>query len=102
VGKEANSMARTKSIENGVKYTVVLPESSINELKELVENRDIPSVNAAVREAIEEYIVKAKNENYQKALQDAVKDPEFIKRNKAVARSYESSDKEAEEMIPEW
>lgn len=95
-------MGRTKSIDNSIKYTVVLPESSINELKKLAEKKEIASVNAGVREAIEEYIVKIKNENYKNMLEEAVKDPEFIKRNKDIMKSFRYSDKETEEMIPEW
>lgn len=95
-------MGRTKSIDNSVKYTVVLPESSINELKELVGNNKIASVNAGVREAIEEYIVKIKNEYYRNGLKEAVKDPEFIKRSEDTMKSFRYSDKETEEMMPEW
>lgn len=95
-------MGRTKSIDNSVKYTVVLPESSINVLKELTRNRSIASVNAGVREAVEEYIVKKKNEIFRSKLEEAVKDPAFIKRNKDIERNFCTADKEAEEMIPEW
>ena len=95
-------MARNKSIDNGVKYTVVLPESSINELKELTASNNIMSVNAGVREAVEEYITKKKNESYKDMLKKAVKDPEFIKRNDDTAKSFVHADKETEEMIPEW
>gem|GEM_PF-358447 len=95
-------MARTKSINNGVKYTVVLPESDIRELKEMADKDMINSVNAGVREAVEEYIVKIKKENYKKELIKAVKDPEFIKRNEEVMKTFKHADKESEEMIPEW
>lgn len=95
-------MGRTKSIDNSIKYTVVLPESSINELKELAADKKIQSVNAGVREAVEEYIVKIKNENYRNMLKEAVKDPEFLKRNADIMKSFSYADQEAEEMIPEW
>jgi hypothetical protein len=95
-------MARTKSINNGVKYTVVLPESNIIELKELAGQKRINSVNAGVREAVEEYIVKMKMETYKNRLMDAVKDTEFLKRNNDVMKSFTYADKETEEMMPEW
>lgn len=95
-------MGRTRSIDNGVKYTVVLPESSINELKELAGSNKIASVNAGVREAIEEYIVKMKTTDYRNKLIEAAKDPEFIKRSEEIMKSFRYVDKEAEEMIPEW
>lgn len=92
-------MARTKAIEHGVKYTVVLPERDIELLKELVDNKATPSVNAAVREAVEEYIVKTKKESYKKGLIDAVNDPDFIRRTEENMEYYRNSDKEAEEMM---
>ncbi len=95
-------MGRSKSIDNSIKYTVVLPESSLSELKDLVGNNKIASVNAGVREAIEEYIVKKKTEDYREQLREAVKDPEFIKRIDDTMKSFRYVDKEAEEMIPEW
>lgn len=39
-------MGRTKSIENSVKYTVVLPESSLKELKELSPKRGLEKTAA--------------------------------------------------------
>ena len=91
-------MARTKGIENGIKYTVVLPEHDIETLKDLVGNKVALSVNAAVREAVEQYIVKTKKELYKKGLIDAVNDPDFIKRTDENMEFYLISDKEAEEL----
>ena len=91
-------MARTKAIEHGIKYTVVLPEQDIEILKELVDNKAALSVNAAVREAVEEYIVKTKKELYKKGLIAAVNDPDFINRTDENMGFYLNSDKEAEEL----
>lgn len=95
-------MARTKSNDNVKKYTVVLPESSINELKELSEKNIIDSISAGVREAVAEYIVKVKRDIYRKELKEAVKDPEFIKRNNEVIESFKYVDKQTEEMMHKW
>lgn len=95
-------MGRTKSIENSVKYTVVLPESSVKELKELVDGNKITSVNAGVREAIEEYLINLKAKDYRDCLKEAVEDPDFIKRNEDAMKSFRYLDKETEEMTPEW
>ncbi len=95
-------MARTKSNDNVKKYTVVLPESSINELKELSEKNIIDSISAGVREAVAEYIVKVKRDIYRKELKEAVKDPEFIKRNNEVIESFKYADKQTEEMMHKW
>jgi Arc/MetJ-type ribon-helix-helix transcriptional regulator len=99
---EVKIMGRTKSIKNSVKYTVVLPESSIRELKELVDDNKITSVNAGVREAIEEYLINLKAKDYRDRLKEAIKDPDFIKRNEDTMKSFRYSDKETEEMITEW
>lgn len=92
-------MARSKAIEQGVKYTVVLPEQDLEMLKKLVDNKTALSVNAAVREAVEEYIVKSKKELYKKGLMDAINDADFVKRTEDAAKYYQNTDKEAEELI---
>lgn len=95
-------MARTKAIEHGVKYTIVLPEQDIEMLKELVDGKNIPSVNAAVREAVEEYIVKTRKDIYKKGLIEAVNDPEFIERTNECFDFYREIDKEIEEKSEKW
>ncbi len=89
-------------ITNGVKYTVVLPESDIQQLKELASKNKIDSVNAGVREAIEMYIVQQKKEMYKKDLQEAMGDPEFNKRNQDITDAFKHSDDETEGMLMEW
>jgi len=95
-------MARTKSINNGVKYTVVLPEHDIQQLKELTKQNKIASVNAGVREAVEAYIVQQKHEMYKKDLQDAMEDPDFVKRNEDIQVTFKHSDDETEGKMGEW
>lgn len=95
-------MARTKKIDKGIKYTVVLPEQDLDLLKDLVNGKAIPSVNAAIREAVEEYIVKSRKEIYRKALIDAVNDPEFLSRTNECMDSFKNTDNEVEEMTGEW
>jgi metal-responsive CopG/Arc/MetJ family transcriptional regulator len=95
-------MTRTKSNDNVKKYTVVLPESSINELKELSEKNIIDSISAGIREAVAEYLVKVKRDTYRKELEDAVKDPEFINRNNEVVENFKYADEQTEEMMHKW
>ncbi|HOJ11782.1 MAG TPA: hypothetical protein PK733_14480 [Clostridiales bacterium] len=95
-------MARTKSVDSVKKYTVVLPESCINELKVLSEKKIIDSISAGVREAVAEYLVKVKREIYKKELMEAVKDSDFIKRNEEVIESFKYADKQTEEIIHKW
>jgi len=63
-----------------IKYTVTLPEESLNELKAFTKNKVIPSVNFAVREAINVYIVQTKKELYEREMKEASKDKDFINR----------------------
>ena len=63
-----------------IKYTATLSERSIGELKALAEKKVIPSVNYAIREAIEEYIVKTKKELYGEQMKKAARDELFMKR----------------------
>ena len=81
-------MSRTKAIKDSIKYTIVIPESDIAQLKELTDRNIIGSVNAGVREAVEDYIARIKKETYKKELQEAVKDPEFIKRTFFLRNPY--------------
>lgn len=92
-------MARRKAIDNGVKYTVVLPEQDIELLKEIVDNKAAQSVNAAVREAVEDYIVKTKKELYKKNLIDAVNDRDFIRRTEESMEYFGNLDKETEGLM---
>ena len=70
-------MLKTKQ---NIKYTATLPESSVDELKMLAERKVIPSVNFAIREAIDIYITQTKKELYEKQMQEAGKDKMFLSR----------------------
>ena len=67
-------------IKKPVKYTATLPEASVHELKMLAERKVIPSVNFAIREAINLYIVRTKKKMYEKEIQEAAKDKDFLTR----------------------
>lgn len=95
-------MAKKKSIKDGIKYTVLLPEHDIDQLKILAECKIISSVNSGVREAVEEYIVRIKKELYEKELIRAVNDPDFIRRNEEIEKEFEGLDAETGRMIPKW
>ena len=49
-------MGRSKSIDNGVKYTVVLPADDVKKLRELSKSKTIDYINSGVREAVAQYI----------------------------------------------
>lgn len=95
-------MGRSKSIDNSVKYTVVLPEEDVKKLRDLAKSKTINSINSGVREAVAQYITKLNMISYEKDLLEAINDPDFIKRNKVIEESFKHSDKEIEELNTEW
>jgi hypothetical protein len=95
-------MARMKSIEDGIKYTVVLPESDIQQLKLLASQKKISSINAGVREAVEIYLVRHQQEAYREQLREGMRDPEFIKRNEEVMNEFEEMEAAAERKREQW
>ena len=80
-------MPKTKQT---VKYTATLTEASVDELKMLAEKNVIPSVNAAIREAIDSYITQTKKELYEKQMQEAARDRSFIMRTMESDKDFSS------------
>lgn len=95
-------MSNKKISGSTVKYTFVLPSENIEKLKVLTRNKRIKSVNSAVKEAIEEYLKRVDDEDYMIQLQEAAKDPEFIRRTGDTEKFYYEIDKETEGMMGEW
>lgn len=82
------------NVKQTIKYTATLSEESIQELKALVEKKVIPSVNYAIREAIEEYIAQTKKQMYEKQMQEAAEDERFQKRTIGCNREFTFVDSE--------
>lgn len=73
-------MQRTGNKNDTVRYTAVLPVEHVNELKEMVRESRIPSVNKGIRMAIEDFI-KAQNKLiYIQKMQEAAKDRDYLNR----------------------
>lgn len=79
-----------------VKYTVTLPEESLDELKTLTKNKVIPSVNFAVREAVNVYITQTKKELYEKQMKEAAKDKAFLSRTMESNKDFTFVDSEVD------
>lgn len=84
-------MPKTKQT---IKYTATLSESSIDELKRLAEKKIIPSVNFAIREAVNLYIAQTKKELYEKEMQQAAKDKDYLRRTIESDRNFSFIDSE--------
>ena len=59
-------------------YTFSLPLDLLDRLKEHSNKGNVPSVNSAVKEAIETYVVKIDKENLYQQMKKASEDPLFM------------------------
>ena len=82
-----------------IKYTAVLPDEYIMELKELASKKIIPSVNYGIKSAVEQYLEQSRKERYAKNMQEAAKDEEFLKRTLNCQKDFDFVDCEG---IGEW
>ncbi len=84
------------------KITFALPQPLLEKLRALAGEKKISSVNAAVREALEEYVARLEQEEFRQAIKAAANDPEFLRDIKDTTESFRHTDGETAEMIPEW
>lgn len=82
-----------------IKYTAVLPNEYVLELKELVAKKYIPSVNIGICLAIKRFIVESKSEFYQRQMESAAKNKQFINRTMKTQETFINVDNK---MGEEW
>lgn len=82
--------------------TFSLPIDLIEKYKTYAKSSYIPSVNAAVKEALEEYSRKIEREKLKKEMMKASKDPLFLQDLEENIRAFESSDLETVGREMEW
>jgi DNA replicative helicase MCM subunit Mcm2 (Cdc46/Mcm family) len=75
--------------------TFSLPVELMEKYKGYAKSNDIPSVNGAVKEAMEEYSVKIEKKKLKQQMLKAAKDPLFMKDLEESMLAFESSDVEA-------
>ena len=63
-----------------VRYTSSLPAEYIDELKLLVKEQAIPSVNFGIKSALVEYLRRMKRTKYEAQMREAASDTNFIAR----------------------
>lgn len=83
------------------KATFALPESLLERLRTLAEEKRISSANAAVREALEDYIVRIEREEFKEAMKKAAEDPQFIRDIEDTEEVFWEADVETAGAIPE-
>ena len=81
------------------RYTTTLPVSFIDELKALVQANQIPSVNFAIRQAVDDYLVQARKKQYEEMMKEAAKDEAFMNRTSKCSEDFTFVDSEVQS---EW
>jgi len=82
----------SKTIKN---YTFSLPIELLNKLKKFSNEGHVPSVNSAVKEAIESYVKLIEKQNLYIKMKEASKDPMFMEDLDSVMYDFSYSDYEA-------
>lgn len=78
------------------RYTATLPVSYLEELKNLANTRQIPSVNFAIRQAVDDYLTQVKKRRYDAEMAEAAKDEAFLKRTMKCADDFSFADGEVQ------
>lgn len=82
----------TQSVKN---YTFSLPIDLLSKLKDYSNEGHIPSVNAAVKEAIEKYVKNIEKQKLYEKMEEAAKDPLFMNDLETAMNDFSYTDFEA-------
>lgn len=82
-----------------VRFTATLPSIYVDELKQLAKEQQIPSVNFAIRQALDEYLKQIKKREYNEMMKAAANDKAFVERTTKCAEDFGLSDSE---VFGEW
>ena len=74
---------------DSVKYTAVLPQEYLNELRRMTERNEIPSINQGIRTAVKDYVDAHRLSEYQREICEAAADKAFIKRTMDAQVAFE-------------
>lgn len=78
-------------------YTFSLPIDQMEKLKKYLNEEEIPSLNSAVREAIETYIANHEKQKLKKEMKKAAQDPLFLKDLEETMADFSHSNSEVDE-----
>ena len=81
------------------RVTATLPTEQVKMLKQLSLEHRIPSVNFAIRQAVDEYLKQLKKTQYETLMADAANDDDFIQRTMSCAKDFAYVDSE---VAGEW
>jgi len=78
------------------RYTATLPVDVFDELKELAKDKQVPSVNFAVNEALVIYLKEKKETQYENSMKEAGRDKAFLTRTIECAKDFSAVDGEVD------
>ena len=81
------------------RVTATLPTEQVKMLKRLSLEHRIPSVNFAIRQAVDEYLKQLKKSQYETLMAEAANDDDFIQRTMSCAEDFAYVDSE---VAGEW
>ena len=79
-----------------IRYTATLPLDRINLLKDLANEKKIPSINYAINEALDMYIKEQKTAVYNTQMENAGHDKAFLSRTLNCANDFNAIDAEVD------
>ena len=79
-----------------IRYTATLRLDHVNELRELAQEKKIPSVNYAISIAIDSYIRERRAAEYEAQMKDASQDKAFMSRTMNCADDFSAIDGEVD------
>ena len=82
-----------------IRITATLPAAFIDELKTLVNSKQIPSVNFAIKQAVDEYLKQIKKNQYEAMMKEAAADKAFMSRTSKCNEDFAFADSEVDS---EW
>ena len=76
-----------------------MTEETFEELKFLVKEKQVPSINYAIKKAIDDYLEQTKKLEYDKLMSEAGKDKDFLMRTIQCSEDFNEIDNE---VAGEW
>ena len=81
-------------VSQTVKYTAILPRDCVQELRNMAEEKIIPSVNQGIRAAVEDFVKAHKEREYRRSMREAAEDEAFVRRMTDTMKAFEFADAE--------
>lgn len=78
------------------RITATLPAAFIDELKALASSKQIPSVNYAIRQAVDDYLAALRKKQYDAMMKEAARDKAFMGRTAECAKDFAFADSEVQ------